>query len=448
MSRTLLLLLLLALTAPAAAVGQENTRLLLLVDCSRSMGDRWQSGPKLKISQQTLLPFLDSLASRPGFDVALRIFGSDASTPDASRLEVPFGGGGTEKVKGKLKTLVPQGQGSATDALAAVGDDFPRLEGTRNLILVVTNNIREGSDALCSAINQLQRSGLVAHTFVLGLGIASPSPAACPASLLPVPREEDLSRTLLSIFRLCSRPARLLLHLRDARGSLYPASVPLAFRDRHSGALLHSSHYSVDHRLSTDTLTLDPLAAYDLLLFTRPPMLRQLPRLAIDSLNTLDITAPQGSLKVIRTGPRPSWQLPPCAITVRQPGGERVAAQEVGETGQYLAGRYDVEVQTLPVTVLRNVEVRGNAATELSVPMPGMLVLSKPKGITTGAIFKLNDGNVEFTTDLNPSTAGERLLLQPGQYELVLHPQTATKYDKVQTKRFVIESSQTTKIQF
>ena len=147
------------------------------------------------------------------------------------------------------------------------------------------------------------------------------------------------------------------------------------------------------------------------------------------------------------SGKRPQWSQPNVDVIVRREG-ERVAAQEVGETGQYLAGRYDVEVQTLPVTTLRGVEVRGNAATELSVPMPGMLVLSKPKGITTGAIFRLRDGQVEFATDLNPSTAGERLLLQPGQYELVLHPQNATKYDKVQTKRFVIESSQTTKIQF
>ena len=68
--------------------------------------------------------------------------------------------------------------------------------------------------------------------------------------------------------------------------------------------------------------------------------------------------------------------------------------------------------------------------------------------IRSGAIFRLRDGQVEFATDLNPSTAGERLLLQPGQYELVLHPQNATKYDKVQTKRFVIESSQTTKLTF
>lgn len=45
-------------------------------------------------------------------------------------------------------------------------------------------------------------------------------------------------------------------------------------------------------------------------------------------------------------------------------------------------------------------------------------------------------------------TAGERILLQPGQYEVVLHPQSTTSYNKVQTKRFDIESSQTTKIQF
>jgi hypothetical protein len=172
---------------------------------------------------------------------------------------------------------------------------------------------------------------------------------------------------------------------------------------------------------------------------------------SIERPNNVDITVSEGTLKVMYSGQRSvfSGQLSKVDVVVRRAGsGERVAAQEVGETGQYLAGRYDVEVQTLPVTTLRGVEVRGNAATELSVPMPGMLILSKPKGITTGAIFRLRDGQVDFATDLNPSTAGERLLLQPGQYEVVLHPQNATKYDKVQTKRFVIESSQTTKIQF
>jgi Ca-activated chloride channel family protein len=203
----------------------------------------------------------------------------------------------------------------------------------------------------------------------------------------------------------------------------------------------------VDDRLRPDTLLMDPLVTYDMAVFTHPSLRREAMQFSIDRPNNIDITVSEGTLKVQYSGQRPQWTQPNVDVIVRREG-ERVAAQEVGETGQYLAGRYDVEVQTLPVTTLHGVEVRGNAATELSVPMPGMLVLSKPKGITTGAIFRLRDGQVEFATDLNPSTAGERLLLQPGQYELVLHPQSATKYDKVQTRRFVIESSQTTKIQF
>ncbi len=223
----------------------------------------------------------------------------------------------------------------------------------------------------------------------------------------------------------------------------------MAFYDHRTGVIRQSTIYSVDSKLRPDTLLMDPLVTYDMAVFTHPPLRREAMQFSIDRPNNIDITVSEGTLKVQYSGQRPQWQQTAVDVIVRRAGsGERVAAQEVGENGQYLAGRYDVEVQTLPVTTLRGVEVRGSAATELTVPMPGMLILSKPKGITTGAIFRLRDGQVEFATDLNPSTAGERLLLQPGQYELVLHPQQATAYNKVQTRRFVIESSQTTKIQF
>ena len=250
--------------------------------------------------------------------------------------------------------------------------------------------------------------------------------SACAGSVFPVVNEEEFSKTLYDIFRLSGHKAKVVLNMVDASGDLYETEHPVAFYDHRTGVIRHSTIYSVDSKLKPDTLLMDPLVTYDMAVFTHPPLRREAMQFSIDRPNNVDITVSEGTLKVQYV----------------------VAAQEVGETGQYLAGRYDVEVQTLPVTTLRGVEVRGNAATELSVPMPGMLVLSKPKGITTGAIFRLRDGQVEFATDLNPSTAGERLLLQPGQYELVLHPQNTTKYDKVQTKRFVIESSQTTKIQF
>ena len=460
MRRIFIFAALLLLGVAAQAQQPEKTRLLLIMDCSNSMWDHWQSGSKIKVTQQVLLSFLDSISRQHDVDVALRVFGHLNKEQFGTRLEVPFGSDNIYQLQSTIKTLVPQGGCTAAAALTDALSDFPATGSSRNLILIITDGMNgleadgdEGanglSDEICDVARQVQLSGVVVQTFVLCIGGNLSAHASCAGSVFPVVNEEEYSKTLYDIFRLSGHKAKVVLNMVDATGDLYETEHPVAFYDHRTGVIRHSTIYSVDSKLKPDTLLMDPLVTYDMAVFTHPPLRREAMQFSIDRVNNIDITVSEGTLKVQYVGQRPQWQQTAVDVVVRRAGsGERVAAQEVGEVGQYLAGRYDVEVQTLPVTTLRGVEVRGNAATELSVPMPGMLVLSKPKGITTGAIFRLRDGQVEFATDLNPSTAGERLLLQPGQYELVLHPQNATKYDKVQTRRFVIESSQTTKIQF
>lgn len=449
MRRVLLVALLLLAGIATQAQQPDKTRLLLIMDCSNSMWDHWQSNSKIKVTQQVLLSFLDSISKQHDVDVALRVFGHLNKEQFGTRLEVPFGRDNIYQLQSKIKTLVPQGGCTAAAALTDALSDFPATGSSRNLILIITDGMDDCDAEICDVARQVQLSGVVVQTFVLGIGGGAFSHASCAGSVFPVVNEEEFSKTLYDIFRLSGKKAKVVLNMVDATGELYETEHPVAFYDHRTGVIRHSTIYSVDSKLKPDTLLMDPLVTYDMAVFTHPPLRREAMQFSIDRPNNVDITVSEGTLKVQYSGQRPQWQQTAVDVVVRRAGsGERVAAQAVGETGQYLAGRYDVEVQTLPVTTLRGVEVRGNAATELSVPMPGMLILSKPKGITTGAIFRLRDGQVEFATDLNPSTAGERLLLQPGQYELVLHPQNATKYDKVQTKRFVIESSQTTKLTF
>ena len=447
--RRLFIILLLLVAVTAQAQQQEKTRLLLIMDCSNSMWDHWQSNSKIKVTQQVLLSFLDSISKQHDVDVALRVFGHLNKDQFGTRLEVPFGSDNIYRLQSKIKTLVPQGGCTVAAALTDALSDFPATGSSRNLILIITDGMDDCDAEICDVARQVQLSGVVVQTFVLCIGGHFSAHASCAGSVFPVVNEEDFSKTLHDIFRLSGHKAKVVLNMVDASGDLYETEHPVAFYDHRTGIGRHSTIYSVDAKLRPDTLLMDPLVTYDMTVFTHPPLRREAMQFSVDKVNTVDITVSEGTLKVQYVGQRPHWHQTNVDVIVRRAGsGERVAAQEVGETGQYLAGRYDVEVQTLPVTTLRGVEVRGNAATELSVPMPGMLVLSKPKGITTGAIFRLRDGQVDFATDLNPSTAGERLLLQPGQYELVLHPQNTTSYNKVQTKRFVIESSQTTKIQF
>lgn len=445
--RRLFIILLLLLAGVAQGQRPEKTRLLLIMDCSNSMWDHWQSNSKIKVTQQVLLSFLDSISQQHDVEVALRVFGHMNKNQFSTRLEVPFGTDNIYQLQSKIKTLVPQGGCLAAEALTDALSDFPATGSSRNIILIITDGMDDCDAEICDVARQVQLSGVVVQTFVLGIGGGAFHHADCAGSLFLVPHEEEFAKTLNNIFRLSGKKAKVVLNVLGADGEIYETEHPVAFYDHRTGVIRQNTIYSVDAKLRLDTLLLDPLVTYDMTVFTHPPLRREAMRFSVDRVNNVDITVSEGTLKVQYGGKRPQWQQPNVDVIVRR-GGDRVAAQTIGETGQYLAGRYDVEVQTLPVTTLRNVEVRGNATSELSVPMPGMLVLSKPKGITTGAIFRLRDGQVEFATDLNPSTAGERLLLQPGQYEVVLHPQTATKYDKVQTKRFVIESSQTTKIQF
>ena len=412
--RRLFIILLLLVAVTAQAQQQEKTRLLLIMDCSNSMWDHWQSNSKIKVTQQVLLSFLDSISKQHDVDVALRVFGHLNKDQFGTRLEVPFGSDNIYRLQSKIKTLVPQGGCTVAAALTDALSDFPATGSSRNLILIITDGMDDCDAEICDVARQVQLSGVVVQTFVLCIGGHFSAHASCAGSVFPVVNEEDFSKTLHDIFRLSGHKAKVVLNMVDASGDLYETEHPVAFYDHRTGIGRHSTIYSVDAKLRPDTLLMDPLVTYDMTVFTHPPLRREAMQFSVDKVNTVDITVSEGTLKVQYVGQRPQWQQTNVDVIVRRAGsGERVAAQEVGETGQYLAGRYDVEVQTLPVTTLRGVEVRGNAAT-----------------------------------DLNPSTAGERLLLQPGQYEVVLHPQNATNYDKVQTKRFVIESSQTTKIVF
>ena len=447
--RKLIIFVLLLAAIGAQAQQSEKTRLLLIMDCSNSMWDHWQSNSKIKVTQQVLLSFLDSISRQHDVDVALRVFGHLNKDQFGTRLEVPFGEGNIYRLQSKIKTLVPQGGCTAAAALTDALSDFPATGSSRNLILIITDGMDDCDAEICDVARQVQLSGVVVQSFVLSIGGNLSAHASCAGSVFPVEHEEEFAKTLYNIFRLSGHKAKVVLNMVDATGLLYETEHPVAFYDHRTGVSRQNTIYNVDGEMKPDTLLMDPLVTYDMTVFTHPPLKRETLQFSIDKVNTVDITVSEGTLSVHYGGQRPQWQMSNVDVIVRRAGsGERVAAQVVGEKGQYLAGRYDVEVQTLPVTTLRGVEVRADAATELSVPLPGMLVLNKPKGISTGAIFRLKDGLVEFATDLNSSAAGERLLLQPGQYEVVLHPQQATQYSKVQTRRFIIESGQTTKIQF
>ena len=430
-------------------VTADKTRVLIILDCSHSMWDRWQSDAKIKVTQQVLLKFMDSIANQNGIEVALRVFGHLNKNSFGTRLEVPFEDGNNYKIQSKIKTLVPNGACTAASALSSSLNDFPATGASRNIILIITDGMDDCDGNICDVARQVQMSGVIVQTFILGIGNKQDFQHSldCAGKFTYVPNEEQYTETLYNIFRMSEEEAQVVISINDETDHLLETTLPIALYDSQTGVVKYSTIYSIDSRYTPDTLIIDPLVAYDITLFTNPVTTIKRKQFKAGRVNRLNITVEQGSLRLRLDGKRVNYQIPQFPILVYRHGkNELLSTQLIGEQHDYLTGNYDLEVLSTPPLRLENVAIVSSSATDLTIPTPGLANINKPKAISSGAVFAIKDGVLTFVCDLNPNKINERILLMPGQYQIVIKPQNSIDYKTTRTKRFQIESGQTTNI--
>ena len=426
---------------------QETTRVLIILDCSQSMWDKWQSDSKIKVTQQVLLPFMDSIAAHTDIQVALRVFGHLNKDGIPTQLEVPFAADNLYQLKSKIKTLVPNGECSATTALEHALKDFPRDDNARNIVVLITAETHSSDGDLCSAISQLQQSGAISQTFILAFGTPdnSTDQSECAGQFTLIPDEERFDETLHQIFFLSDQDALLTLALVDNSHHLYETEIPVFFFDHNTHALRYSTVYHYNTQQPADTLTINPLLTYDITVATKPSIKLNNRHFKPGTHNRLEIPAPQGSLRLHLENRRTSFQLPQYNILVRRHNDpELLSTQSLGDKKNYLSGSYDIDILSLPVLHLSNIKIQSNSDTDLQIPLPGQLALTKPQGPTAGSIFVFQPDGIEWVCNLDPTNSTERIILMPGDYQVILQPVNDNSNSSVQTARFTIRSAQQT----
>ncbi len=427
---------------------EKTTRILFILDASKSMSGKWQGQVKFKIASKILSDVLDSLKTTDKLQVALRIYGHQRNYPpqncNDTKLEVAFAANNFDRIKQRLKYIKPQGTSPIAMSLERAKSDFGNNGNYRNIIILISDGIEECDGDICEASASLQQEGIALRPFIIGIGADNSQIFDCAGSYFNAPDIDSFQSTLNIIIKKVLSKTTLQVNLLDKNGRAKESNINMAFTDMASGKIVYNFVHTLNNKGLPDTLVVDPLLEYKITLGTFPPIEINNVSLTQGKHNIVYANCPRGKLSVALNGNYPSEYKP--KVIVKSIKNKIINTQWLGEKISYLQGSYKIEVLSLPIIELDKINIEADKTTSVKIDSPGILSIQKNIRVY-GFLYYLTDNKQIKILDLNEnSSKQESIYLQPGFYRLVYRPIYSTQSAYSQTEDFEITSSKTTKI--
>ncbi|MHC1708104.1 MAG: VWA domain-containing protein [Bacteroidales bacterium] len=422
------------------------TRILFVFDASQSMYGRWQSDVKINIAQRLLSNLLDSLQYVDNLELALRVYGHQKNFPpqdcDDTRLEVPFAPGNNKKIKHVLKTLIPRGTTPIAYSLEKSGSDFPECNNCRNIIILITDGLEECNGDPCAVSRALQKKGVVLKPFIIGIGKDFKTAFDCVGTYFDASDEQSFGKALNVVISQALNNTTAQVNLLDEEGNPSETNVNMTFYDDFSGLIKYNFIHTLNNKGLPDTIVIDPLVNYKLVVHTIPPVTKDSIKLVPGKHTIIPVHAAQGNLQLKVGGSSANLKNLPCIV--RQQGKhETINVQTFNTVEKYLTGYYDLEVLCLPRLNIKDVEVLQSHTTTVEIPSPGIVVIQKSTN-GYGSLFVEEEDQMKWIYNFRDNQQNvESLILQPGKYRAVFRSKYADRSVYTVEKSFKIESGAT-----
>lgn len=447
----LFILLILPLAGHSQKQEVPLTRILFVFDGSQSMYGRWESGNKIDIAKELMIRMLDSLQSLQSedFQLALRIYGHQKPVPpqdcNDTKLEVAFGFNNFVRIKRELRAIIPKGTTPIAHSLERAATDFPPCNNCRNIIILITDGVESCDGDPCAVSLALQKKGIVLKPFVIGIGLDENfrNTFECVGNYFDAADEKTFKNVLGIVISQALDNTTAQVNLLDINDRPTETDVPFTLYDHVSGKQKYNFVHTLNYRGLPDTLILDPLLTYDLVVHTIPPVKEDSIVVTAGKHTQIGASTPQGTLELKMSG-RTSSQTRMQAIIRRHGKKNTLNVQDVESGQKYLVGKYDVEILTLPRMIVEGVWINQSKTTTLTIPIPGVASI---QGTASGygSIFKvMENGELEWVIDLSPTISRQSYTLQPGQYQVIFRPKNAQQTFYSTSQTFTIGSGSTT----
>ena len=428
---------------------KPTTRILFVFDASQSMYGRWQSDLKYNIAKNILSKVLDSLRQMKDLEVAIRFYGHQHSFPPQvctdSRLEVPFAKDNFDRIITRLNGITPKGTSPIAYSLEQTVNDFPPCDNCRNIIVLITDGIEECNGDPCKASEVLQKSGIALKPFIIGIGTNFEKAYNCVGTYFDASSENQFTRAMNVVISRALNPTTSQVNLLDANGRPTETNVNMTFYDNFSGRIRYNFIHTMNYLGLPDTLTIDPLITYDIVVHTIPPVRVDSIRLNPGKHTIIPVSVPQGFLQLKMNTQNNVLKSSKCIVR-RQGSMETLNVQDIDVAEKYITGTYNIEILSLPRTYVNDVKITQSHTTTVDIPVPGILTMQKPvRGY--GSLYLDKDGKLEWIFNLRDNgQPQESLVLMPGNYRVVFRSRYLEKSVYTVEKEFEIKSGITTNV--
>lgn len=426
---------------------QLLTRVLFIFDDSQSMFGQWQSGAKIDIAKKMLSDILDSMKKEDNIELALRVYGHQKRYPpqdcDDTKLEVAFSKNNIDKIKEVLQGLTPKGTTPIARSLEACAKDFPNSP-SRNIVILITDGLEECDGDPCKVSQALQKKGIFLKPFIIGIGTNTADfqkQFDCIGTYFDGSNEKTFKNIMNVVISQALNNTTAQVNLLDAAGKPTETNVAMTFYETQKGTIKYNFVHTINTRGNPDTLRIDPILPYRIVVHTIPPVQRDSIKLTAGKHNIISIDAPQGDL-LLELGARSDYkQL--LAIVRKAKSPNTLHVQLFNAKERYITGKYDLEILCLPRIIVKDVEVSQSKTTTVKIDQPGIATfVANTAGY--GSLYIEDTHKLTWFYNLDNNLSKETVILQPGNYKVIYRSKSTHESIYTIEKSFKVTSGAST----
>lgn len=415
------------------------------------MKGEWKGTSKFDLAKKILSNTVDSVSrANQKVEFALRVFGHQspraANNCKDTKLEVAFSRGNASAMDERLKQLHPQGQTPIEYSLTQSLEDFPKDSLAINAIILITDGNETCNGNFCDLTAKFEARRIALRPFIVGLGLTDSlkKKFECLGSFYDVQNEDMLSSAMKVIISRVLNPTTCQINLLDAYGNPTETNVEMTLYDHATKIIRYNFIHTLNARGLPDTLILDSKYKYDLVVHSIPEVLKEGIEMVPGTHNIIAADVPQGTLEIKLEGSSGNFSKVSCIV--RKAGESKILfVQDANTSQRFLIGNYDLEILTLPRTIMKNMQIDEAKTNTIKIPKAGTL-LATPTEAGVASIFQEKENQLVKVYDFYSIKSQKTISLQPGNYVVVFRTDKFKQAERTKQVPVQIISGKTSSI--